>query len=59
MELFNKNIIDKSEWKEYSFDEIAYSINEKVDPNTTDLEIYVGLEHLYWFSVKRNFELFK
>lgn len=40
------NNIDKSNWKTYRFDEIAQKISEPVDPNTTDLEIYVGLEHL-------------
>lgn len=38
--------IDKSEWRTYRFDEIAKSISERVDPNNTDLEVYVGLEHL-------------
>lgn len=38
--------IDKSNWQTHRFDEIAYSISEKIDPTNTDLEIYVGLEHL-------------
>ena len=38
--------IDTSNWQTYRFDEIATSISEKVDPTNTDLEIYVGLEHL-------------
>lgn len=38
--------IDKSDWKSYRFDEIAFSISERVEPTKTDLEIYVGLEHL-------------
>ena len=38
--------LDKSDWKTYRFDEIAQNISERVDPNDTDLEIYVGLEHL-------------
>jgi len=38
--------IDKAEWQKFRFDEIAYNINERVEPLDTDLEIYVGLEHL-------------
>ncbi len=38
--------LDKSDWKIYRFDEIAKNISERVDPNNTDLEIYVGLEHI-------------
>ena len=38
--------LDKSDWESFRFDEIAQKISETVDPNTTDLEIYVGLEHL-------------
>lgn len=38
--------LDKSEWKTYRFDEIAQKISETVDPNTTDLNIYIGLEHI-------------
>jgi type I restriction enzyme S subunit len=38
--------LDKSNWKMYSFDQIAKSISERIDPTNTDLEIYVGLEHL-------------
>lgn len=40
------NNLDKSDWKTYRFDEIAQNISERVDPNDTDLEVYVGLEHL-------------
>lgn len=46
MELFKSDIVDKSKWKSYKFEEIAHNINEKVDPTKTNLEIYVGLEHL-------------
>ncbi|HKJ81849.1 MAG TPA: restriction endonuclease subunit S [Ignavibacteriaceae bacterium] len=46
MEDFSLKKIDKSNWKEYRFDEIAFNISERVEPTTTDLEIYVGLEHL-------------
>jgi type I restriction enzyme, S subunit len=38
--------LDKSEWKVYKFEKIAKSIGERVEPTNTDLEIYVGLEHL-------------
>lgn len=37
---------DKSNWETYRFDEIAKNISERVDPNNTDLEIYIGLEHI-------------
>lgn len=40
------NNLDKSNWKTYRFDEIAKNISERVDPNNTDLEVYIGLEHL-------------
>lgn len=38
--------LDKSTWVKHRFDEIAMMVSERVDPNKTDLEIYVGLEHL-------------
>ena len=40
------NNLDKSSWKTYRFDEIAQNISERVDPNNTDLMVYIGLEHL-------------
>lgn len=46
MENIDLNNLDKSGWKTYRFDQIAKSISERVDPNNTDLKIYVGLEHL-------------
>lgn len=46
MEKLNLNNLDKSGWKTYRFEQIAKSISERVDPNNTDLKIYVGLEHL-------------
>ncbi|HLP95656.1 MAG TPA: restriction endonuclease subunit S [Saprospiraceae bacterium] len=46
MEKINLNNLDKSGWKTYRFEQIAKSISERVDPNNTDLKIYVGLEHL-------------
>lgn len=42
----NLKNLDKSKWKTYRFDEIAKNISERVDPNNTDLEVYVGLEHI-------------
>lgn len=38
--------IDKTGWKSYRFDEFALNISQRVEPKQTDLEIYVGLEHL-------------
>jgi restriction endonuclease S subunit len=38
--------LDKSSWGKHRFDEIAMMVSERVDPNNTDLKIYVGLEHL-------------
>jgi type I restriction enzyme, S subunit len=38
--------LDKTNWQTYRFDEIAKSITERIDPNNTDLEMYIGLEHL-------------
>lgn len=40
------NNLDKSDWKTYRFDQIAHNISERVDPNNTDLKVYVGLEHI-------------
>ena len=39
-------------WRMVRFDEIAESINDRVDPAETDLEVYVGLEHLDPESLK-------
>ena len=38
--------IKKDNWKKYRFDEIAQNISERVEPVNTDLDVYVGLEHL-------------
>jgi restriction endonuclease S subunit len=40
------NNLDKSNWKSFRFDEIAQNISERVDPNNTNLEVYIGLEHI-------------
>lgn len=42
----NLKNLDKSQWKTYRFDEVAKNISERVDPNNTDLEMYVGLDHI-------------
>lgn len=46
LQALNLKNLDKSQWKTYRFDEIAKSISERIDPNNTDLEVYVGLEHI-------------
>ena len=43
---FDLNNINKSKWKSFPFEKIGFRIAETVDPNTTELEIYYGLEHL-------------
>ena len=45
MKIDLKNL-DKSGWQTYRFDEIASKISQGVDPKTTDIEQYIGLEHL-------------
>lgn len=40
------NNLDKSTWRTYRFDEIVKNISERIDPNNTDLEVYIGLEHI-------------
>lgn len=40
------NNLDKSTWKNFKFEEIASKVSETVDPNKTDLGIYIGLEHI-------------
>ena len=50
METMTKHLdlknIDKSIWESFRFEEIAKKVSETVDPNTTDLKVYVGLEHI-------------
>ncbi len=36
----------KAGWQIVRFDEIARNISERVEPSETELEVYVGLEHL-------------
>lgn len=38
--------IDTNKYKNCSFGEIASNISERIEPHDTDLDIYVGLEHL-------------
>jgi restriction endonuclease S subunit len=40
------NNLDKSKWESIPFEKIAAKISETVDPNKTELEIYIGLEHI-------------
>lgn len=42
----NLKNLDKSNWQRYRFDQIAKNISERVDPNNTDLQVYIGLEHI-------------
>ena len=42
----NDITIDKTGWKKWRFDEVAQNISERVEPSQTDLDIYVGLEHI-------------
>ena len=42
----NELHIDKTHWKKYRFDEIVQNISERVEPSQTDLDLYVGLEHI-------------
>lgn len=37
---------DRSKWETHSFDKIVNRIAETVDPNTTELDLYIGLEHI-------------
>lgn len=46
LEMINLNQIDKTDWEPIAFDKIAHRISETVDPTTTQLEVYVGLEHI-------------
>ncbi|WP_162303824.1 restriction endonuclease subunit S [Paracnuella aquatica] len=43
---FDLKQIDKSDWQTFRFDQIALNISERVEPQKTDLDMYVGLEHL-------------
>ena len=42
----NNITIDKTGWKKWRFDEFAQNISERIEPSQTDLDVYVGLEHI-------------
>ena len=42
----NDITIDKTRWKKWRFDEFAQNISERVEPSQTDMDVYVGLEHI-------------
>ena len=42
----NDITIDKKGWKKWRFDEFAQNISERVEPSQTDMDVYVGLEHI-------------
>lgn len=42
----NELHIDKTHWKKYRFDEMVLNIAERVEPSQTNLDVYVGLEHI-------------
>ncbi|MBC3863750.1 restriction endonuclease subunit S [Undibacterium jejuense] len=46
MKKINLRNLDKSDWKPFRFDQIVKNISERVEPGETDLEIYIGLEHI-------------
>lgn len=46
LEKIDLNNLDKSNWEVFRFEDIAKRVSEGVDPNTTNLEKYVGLEHI-------------
>ena len=54
MQAIDLKNLDKSSWQTYRFDQIARSISERVDPNNTDLEVYIGLEHIDSDSIHIN-----
>ena len=42
----NDITIDKTGWKKWRFDEFAQNISERIEPSQTNLDVYVGLEHI-------------
>lgn len=46
MEKLDLRNLDKTTWETFRFEQIASRISEPVDPKTTDLKVYIGLEHL-------------
>mgnify|MGYP001607133647 CR=1 FL=1 len=41
------NFLTAKDFEKVKFEKIALNISERVEPKQTNLEIYVGLEHLY------------
>lgn len=52
----NDITLDKTDWKKYRFDEMVQNISERVESGQTDLDVYVGLEHIDpdSFHIKRH-----
>jgi type I restriction enzyme S subunit len=46
LEKIDLNNLDKSNWESFRFEDITNRVTEGVDPNITNLEKYVGLEHI-------------
>lgn len=46
MNKIDLNNLDKSTWEPFKFEEISSKVSETVDPNKTDIPIYIGLEHI-------------
>lgn len=46
MNEINLTNLDKTGWETHRFGQIAFNISERVEPQQTDLEFYVGQEHL-------------
>lgn len=44
--------IDRSRWQTWKFSDLAENINTKISPQKSDLEHYIGLEHLDSGSLK-------
>jgi restriction endonuclease S subunit len=56
-DIFNKNIkteifLSQLDYEKLRFEKIAKNISERVEPKKTELDIYVGLEHLKTDSLK-------
>ena len=40
------NYLSNGDFEKHRFEKLAYNISERVEPKETDLDLYVGLEHL-------------
>lgn len=38
--------LNKEKWANAKFDQLVFNISERVEPNDTSLDKYIGLEHL-------------